>query len=191
MKKLGMFLMLAVMVSFFCCTEKSKESAPKESTVPSAPVSSISYNFEEGMDSWKEFGKVKISQSKDKQKDGKASMKISGTAQSGLWGFAGSKQMNVFPGKRYRFSGWMRIDSISANTSFFKCELWNEGKWVKNIDSTVYDLKKKGEWQELTTVFDAPEGKNVTLSIAVEKRPMEKDVQAILYIDNIKIEKAD
>ncbi len=191
MKKLGMVLMLALTVSLFCCTEKPKGGTSKESTIPSPPVSSMKFGFEDGIQDWKAMGKAQLSQTTVKHKTGKASLEIKGIGQAGLWGFARSKQISVFPGKHYKLSGWMLIDSISDDTSFFKCEYWSDGNWAKNIGGTQYDLKKKGEWQELTAVCDAPEGKSVTLSIAVDKRPMEKDVTATLYVDDVKIEKID
>jgi hypothetical protein len=191
MKKLGIIAMLALTMSLFCCTEKPKGGTSKETIIPSPPVSSIKFDFEDGIQDWAAMGKVQLLQNTAKHKTGKASLEIKGIGQSGFWGFARSRQFNVFPGKHYKVSGWMLIDSISNDTSFFKCEFWNDGKWAKNIGSSQYDLNKKKEWQELTAVCDAPEGKNVALSISVDKRPMEKDVSAVLYIDDIRIEKTD
>jgi len=146
------------------------------------------FNFESGIKGWHALGKVQITQDKSKQAEGKASLKITGTGQGGQWSFAQSSQINIAPGKRYRLTGSMFIESISDDTSFFKCECWQGYQWLKNFVSNVYNMNKKGRWQQLKTEFIAPEGKDITVSFAVEKRPMEKDVQAIIYIDEIKFE---
>jgi hypothetical protein len=148
----------------------------------------VEYDFETGVTGWHALGKAQIAQDTTRQHDGKASMKIAGTGQSGLWSFAQSDKIKMESGKSYRFSGWMLIDSISENTSHFKCEFWQDGKWLKNVESVKYDLIKKGQWQELTAEFTVPDEKGILLDFAIEKRPMEKNIEAAIYIDSIKLQ---
>ena len=186
MKKLVWILVLVLAAGGFVGCKKAE--GPKEGATPSAAVKE--YTFEEGIQGWKTIGKTQISQATDKQHGGKASLKIAGTGQSGQWSFARSEKFNISPGKHYKVAGWITIESISGNSSSLKCELWQDGKWLKNIESNWYDLKKR-EWQQLTAEFVTPEGKNLSLSFAIEKRPMDKDVKAVIYVDDIKLEMID
>ena len=166
---------------FKVCKKEGLSSTKTASSV-------IEFNFENGIKGWQALGKSQIVQDKTKKHDGKASMKITGIGQAGLWSFAQSGKFNIYPGKRYRFSGWMFLDSISSDTSNFKCEFWQEGKWLRNIESYRYDLNKQKQWQELTAECVAPDEKGVSLSFTIEKRPMEKDIKATIYVDEIKLE---
>ena len=179
MKKVMSILVLIIGIwGFIGCTEKHKEGG----------ATSIEYNFEEGIKGWSAVGNASIAQDKIQYHEGKASLKITGVGKANLWSFAQSDKIPVSSGKRYRLAGWMLIDSISDQTSWFKCEFYQDGGWFQNKESSLYDMKMKGQWQQLTAEFIVPEGKNVTADIAVEKRPMEKDVKATMYIDSIKLE---
>ena len=174
-------------VTIYDITERSV--CRNESLLPfRVSPSGIEFNFENGIKGWRALGKTQLMPDNGKHFNGKASMKIAGTGQANLYSFARSAQFSISPGKGYRFTGFMLIDSISDNTSFFKCELYQDGKWIKNIDSNEYDIASKGQWKKLKAEFTAMEGKNVSVSFTVEKRPMEKDVQAVLYVDDIKLE---
>ena len=148
---------------------------------------SFTYDFERGIRGWKKVGCMTVSHDMHTHHAGLASLKIEGTLPAGHWSFTESKKIRIRPGARYRFSGWMLIDSISENSSLFKCALWSPEKWIGNIDSTWYDMVKKGQWQQLTAEFEAPEETELLLSFFVEKRPAEKDVTATIYIDDLTI----
>jgi len=152
---------------------------------------SFTHDFERGIRGWKKFGCMTVSHDMHTHHAGMASLKMEGTLPAGLWSFTESKKIRIRPGVRYRFSGWMRIDSISENSSLFKCALWSPDKWIRNIDSTWYDMNKKGQWQQLTAEFEAPEETELLLSFFVEKRPAEKDVTATIYIDDLSIKTVD
>lgn len=173
-KVLSTIILIIVVWGFGGCSEKAQQG--------------MDYNFENGTADWKALGKVQIAQSNAKQHDGKSSMKISGVGQAGLWSFVQSGRISILPGKHYRFDGWMLVDSLGSGTTNFKCEFWKDGTWIKNVESTKYDLNKLGQWQELTAEFDSPNEKGLTLSITVEKRPMEKDVETSIYVDSIKLQ---
>ena len=178
MKNLISILILILGISgLIGCTEKHKE-------VPT----SFEYNFEDGIKGWHALGSTSISQDKTQYHDGKASLKIEGVGQIKLYSFAQSGKMILSPGKTYRLTGWMLIDSISEQSSFLKCELYQDDKWIENKDTNWYDLKRRGQWQKLSAEFVALKGKNATADITVEKRPMEKDVRATIYIDSIALE---
>lgn len=148
---------------------------------------SFTHDFERGIRGWKKFGCMTVSHDMHTHHAGMASLKMEGTLPAGLWSFTESQKIRIRPGARYRFSGWMLVDSITENSSLFKCALWGPQKWISNIDSTWYDMNRKGQWQQLTAEFDAPEETNLLLSVFVEKRPAEKDVTATIYIDDLKI----
>jgi len=189
MKRFLWFIVLSLVITFVTGCNKTKEA---ENVVSPRALQVGEYTFEDGIRGWNPIGKeVVVSQSTEKFHDGKASLKISGTGKAGLWSLMRSERISLTPDKHYSFRGWMLIDSISSNTSFFKFELTQEGKWLKNIDSTQYDPKKKSTWQELTGDFVAPAGKDIAVSITVEKRPMDKDVSAVIYVDSLKLERTD
>jgi len=148
---------------------------------------SFTYDFERGIRGWKEFGCMTVSHEMRIHHGGMASLKMEGSLPAGFWSFTESKKIHIRPGVHYIFSGWMRIDSISENSSLFKCALWSPEKWIRNIDSTWYDMNRKGQWQQLTAEFEAPLEKELLLSFFVEKRPAEKDVTATIYIDDLNI----
>lgn len=148
----------------------------------------IVFDFEKGTEGWQPIGKTHVDMDKTKYSGGRASLKISGAEQAGNWSFAQSERIHILPGKHYRFKGSILIESISNDTSFFKCEFWQGERWLKNYVSNEYNIIKKGQWRELKSEFTAPEGDDITLRVAVEKRPFEKEVEAVIYIDDIKLE---
>ena len=183
LKRLLTVLMICSILVFIGCTEKPKGKAVGET------VSTKEYNFENGTADWKPIEKMKISEDKAKKHEEKASMKITGIGQAGQWSFTRSEKISIYPGKRYRLTGWMLIDSMSdEGTSSFKCEFWQPDKWVQNVETNKYDINKKGQWQELTAEFTSPDVNGLLLSLAIEKRPMEKNLVATLYVNNIKLE---
>jgi hypothetical protein len=150
----------------------------------------VAYGFEESIKGWEALENVEIYHDVSTSYKGNACLKITGFAQSGQWTFAQTKKIRLMPGKRYRLSGMMRIETISEYMSiFFKCALWKDYIfWVKNIDGHEYDLNRKGQWQKLTAEFIAPDEGELFLSLSVEKRPMEEEVKGTIHIDSIVLE---
>lgn len=138
-------------------------------------------------DGWQAFGMVEISSGNEKTFDGDI-LKLTGTGRSGDQSFALSETYDISPAKRYRFTGAMRIDFISQNTSFFKCRLYQRGRWLKNFESNKYDFRRKGQWQELTVEFASPKGEGAALSISIEKRPRAEEIRASIYVAAMKLE---
>lgn len=179
-EKICSLMLIFVIAGFLACTEK---------VIPT--VSSIKYDFEDNIDGWKAIGNISISQDRNKQHNGKASMKITGTGKAGSWSFVESEPINIVPGKHYKVNGWILIDSISSDSSYLKVVIWKDGKWLKNIDRNLYDLNKIKQWQKLEADFVAPEDNNLSVSFTIEKRPMEKEVEATIYVDDITLNKID
>lgn len=172
----------------------AQPAAPVQEAAPAAQSTGTSvavFNFEEGTQKWYPKKGVKLSQTTIQPHQGKASLKVTGTAAKGEWDFAQSPKFNLVPGKHYKFSGWMKIDSINPADSktyvWLRVSLLKDKQWLKNVISRNYNLKKKGEWQLLTAEFDAPEGATTGM-FNVDKRPETKDITATICIDDIKIE---
>ena len=174
-------------VTIYDISKINKTCTNKLSPVEKPAVPVMVFNFENNIQGWHSSGGTHLALDKTKQYAGHTSLKITGTGQAGSWSFAQSGKIHLSPGKHYRLTGWMLIDSISSATSFFKCEIWKGEQWLKNYVSNEYKIRNKGLWRELKADFIAPEGKNITLSLAVEKRPFEKEVGAVIYIDEIKL----
>jgi len=194
MKRLLLLCVLSFLLIYVAGVTGCKNSSQKENAV--SPQTSVSlkegdYTFEDSVAGWNALGKeVSVSQSTEKFHDGKASLKISGTGKAGVYSFLRSDRIPLSPGKHYTFKGWMLIDSISSKNADFKLELHQEGKWLQNIETTQYDVGKKGTWQELSGKFAAPTGKDVAVSICVEKA-YDEDVNAVIYVDALSLQKAD
>lgn len=184
-----------------CKKEEPTQATAPQAVAPSAPVPAApaapaasdgkSYDFEAGTSGWKGMGQTQLSQSSEKSHTGANSLKVAGNAKAGLWSFAKSEKIGLTPGKRYRVTGWMLQEAKGQKASAFKCELWDGEKWLKNADVKFYDVKNRGQWQELSTEITAPEGSNVSLSIAVEKRPQDQAAQGTIYIDDVTVAKID
>ncbi len=175
-------------VAIYDISHINRRCAKKLSSVSDASAPVIFFDFENGIKGWHSLGRVHIAQDKSRQYGGRTSLKITGTGQADSWSFGQSGKFRISPGRHYRFTGWMLIDSISDETSFFKCELWDGEQWLKNYVSNEYNIRKERQWRELKAEFVAPEGDNIALRVAVEKRPFEKEVEAVIYIDDIKLE---
>ena len=198
MKKMLVYVFAAAMAAGITGCKKEQPTtteAPKAETTSTAPSAaaqqSLQFNFEDGSQGWKPQGQVKIGQATDKSHSGSASLKISGTAKAGHWSFAKSDKVGVEPGKKYRFSGWMLAEQLGKQSTAFKCELWQDGKWLKNVEVKFYDMKNKGKWQETSAEFVIPEGQNISFSLTVEKRPQDQAVEGTIYVDDLKLEKLD
>jgi hypothetical protein len=192
---LASFFSLFVLILFLsvtgCKSEEPKETAKQETAKPlvttpaNATAKTIAeYTFENGIDKWAPRGNDKIELSSEKKHGGNSSLKISGASASPYWNYAASPMSELEPNKSYRLSGWMLVESIGDPkfAPHFKCGLTNS----QNKDTKYYNLEKMNEWQELSVDF--PVGANpVKAEVAVEKGT-DKKVDAIIYIDDIKID---
>jgi glycosyltransferase involved in cell wall biosynthesis len=114
-------------------------------------------------------------------------LKFSGKCAAEEWSFSGSRLHHLIPGKRYAFSGMLRVESIEQGSTFFKIELWRNGVWVENLNTDDYDLSRLKQWQKLSCEFTAPEGETSSLRIYVEKRPFGVRIAARLHMKEVKI----
>jgi hypothetical protein len=92
---------------------------------------------------------------------------------------------------RYRFSAWMRIDSISGNMPFFKLAMYTDGQWFENSMTPPYDSTNIGRWQNIIFDFIAPSDRKTEINFAVEKRPFKDSVYVDMNIDDISLEIID
>ena len=194
---LSISLILLLSVFGFGCkkAEQAKEEAKPAAKVeaPAKGVTVVEFTFEKGKQSWFNRAKIKMSQDKARKHEGQASLKIEGTASAGLWNFAGSQKFDLPSGKRLRFTGWMLVDSFSSKAPDallqFNVGIYTKGKWLKNAPTPPYVMAKKGEWQMLSVEVEAPSEADLICSITVDKRPMDKDVTATIYVDDLVLEK--
>ena len=196
---LGLFagLILALSVFGFGCkkAEQAKEEAKPAAKVeaPAKGVAVAEFTFEDGKQKWFPSKNVKIAQDKSKKHGGDASLKITSSSSANLWNYAESPKFDLVPGKHYKFSGWMLVESFKSPVDKplfqLKVGIYKDGKWIKNQITKNYDLAKKGEWQQLTVEFDAPNESNLTGNMTVDKRPMEKNIEGTIYVDDLVLEK--
>ena len=163
------------------------KKSPTVESVKGAPILQEQHTRIDMKDGWYPSGTVEISYAYEAALHG-GSLKVEGTGRPGERSFAFSKMAALSPGKHYRLTGTMRIDFFSGTASFFKCQIYQNSRWLKNIVSSKYDLKRLGQWQELTAEFVSPQGGAATVIVAIEKRPGAEGVRATIYVDAVKLE---
>lgn len=177
--------------------ESNLAPLPDESQAPVEPEGLAAkklikeYDFEKGIDDWTPVKEsTKLERSSAVKHSGEASMKISGTVPSKVWNIARSGSYDLEPGKQYRLTAWVLVESI-GNPDFppkLKSELWQGGNFSSNATTEGYKLEKKGEWQELQIVFKAPEGPSPKEIFSVEKGTFEESWDVVMFVDDIKLE---
>lgn len=188
-------VMIFSLAGFGCKKAEQPAEAPKQSEQAQAPAAvpqsgALEYGFEDGTGGWNPNGKtVKIEQVTNQKHGGNSSLKISGVAGSGLWNFAASPKINLEAGKKYKLTGWMFVESWDKADfpPLLKYGVYQDNKWVSNAFTEKYNLKKKGEWQRILTVFETPQGGSISGFVALEKGTQDP-INASVYLDDIKIE---
>lgn len=192
---LGLFVGLILALSVFGSGCKKAEEVKPTAKVeaPAKGVTVAEFTFEDGKQKWFPSKNVKIAQDKSKKHGGDASLKITSSSSANLWNYAEAPKFEVIAGKHYKFSGWMLVESFKSPVDKplfqLKVGIYKDGKWIKNQLTKDYILAKKGEWQQLTVEFDAPNESKLTGNMTVDKRPMEKNVEATIYVDDLVLEK--
>ena len=138
--------------------------------------------------SWVPNGSVTINLDTPKQPELTKEIRVVGTGETNSWSILRTKQLKLYPGQKYRLSAQMCINKISNGSSFFKCELYHNGRWIKNIDSVKYDVSRAGEWQDLHCNITTPKGITVATILTVEKRPYDEAVFADILLRNVNLE---
>jgi hypothetical protein len=182
--------------------EKAEEAAPapaqqtaapaQQAAPPAARPGTTGYDFESGVSGWTGTdATVKVEQSSEKKHSGNSSLKVSGTSSEKQYNFVISPKFALEPGKSYKLSAWILIDSIddAKLPPLVKTATYKDGKWVANTFSKNYNLKRTGQWQELTVSFEAPQGKNVSALVSLEKGA-NKANGGTIYLDNVVVEPA-
>ena len=191
-------LIAIVLASSGCKKEEKAPEAVTATTQTAAPAATAAtagatqFAFEDGIGGWKGNGSdVKVEPATDQKKSGSASLKISGTSQKPVWNFALSPAFNLEPGKKYKLTGSMFVDSWKSKDTkpFIKVGVNVDGKWATNANSNSYDLKKTKEWQQLEATFQAPAGGKIEGYVALEKGTHEP-ISGTVYLDDIKVELA-
>jgi glycosyltransferase involved in cell wall biosynthesis/GT2 family glycosyltransferase len=134
---------------------------------------------------WEHCGEIMVETAESDLAGKEPAIKISGNGGKDSWNFIQTEKVHLKRNTRYQFSGWMRIDSLTEGTSFFKCEIFQKSKWLQNVDCALYDITKLGEWQHLAGEFLSPEEHNAELNIAVEKRPFEKQMEVSMFVSSL------
>jgi len=168
---------------------KMRQLLPKLSSATETP------NFSRGVEEfdfedikrWEPSGEIIIESAEKKLSGKESAIKISGTGGKDSWNFTQTEKVYLKRNTRYEFSGWMRIDSLAEGTSFFKCEIFQKSKWIQNVDCTLYDISKVGEWQQLVGEFLSPAEHNSELNVAIEKRPFEKQIEVSMFVSRLHI----
>jgi hypothetical protein len=192
---LAICVALAATVTTGCKKEETpKEAAPAAGQQAAAPVTGAAvaeYAFEDGTGGWKPVGKtMKLEQATGQKHGGSLSLKVFGSTGATTWNFAASPQFTLEPGKKYRLSGWIMVDSTSdpKNPPFLKVAVNKDGKWLTNANTKRYNLGKIKEWQELSAEFSTPSEQNLTGFVALEKGTNKSDINATIFVDDVKVE---
>ena len=122
---------------------------------------------------------------------GKGGLLITGTQSGNAWNYVSvNLKAPLLPASRYRFSCWMKVDSLGAarKPPYLKIGLSDAaGKWITNAQTNTYDLGKPGTWQLLEGYAETtPETAGGHL--AIEKGSLEAKITATLRIDDVKVE---
>ena len=172
--------------------EPAPAPAPAQQAAATAPTSGVAnYDFESGTAGWNQSAKgISIGAATDQKHGGNSSLKISGTA-SGVWNFGSSPQVSLEPGKQYKLTGWVYVQAWdkSATPPLLKCGVYQNGKWIANVFTSKYNMKKINEWQMLSGKITAPADGTIAGSVSLEKGTQDA-IKATVYLDDIKLELA-
>lgn len=174
--------------------EKAQEAAPAPAQQAAAPAPSasdvVSNDFESGTAGWNQSATgISIKAANDQKHGGNASLRLNGTAGSGVWNFAASPQFNLEPGKQYQLTGWVYVQKWdkTATPPLLKCGINQNGKWT-NMFTNKYNLKKMNEWQMVSKKFTAPADGATSAVVSLEKGTQDP-ITATVYLDDVKIER--
>ena len=154
-----------------------------------APQRVFEEGFEEGLIRW--HPATGIIARRDNAGHSGACLLLEGKPQEATWNYVSFPlPQKLTAGARYRLSCWMKVDAITpdAPAPYLKIGLTDaSGKWLTNVSTNPYDLKKLGTWQQLTAwVETTPE--TAGGEIAVEKGSLEARPQITLRLDEVALE---
>lgn len=199
LRLLGAILVCSIGVLGTGCNKQEKtESKPEQKleqkSEPQNPPSSQvvkEFTFEDGTGKWWPIGSVKVEKATNQKHTGNASAKISGSSPNGGWAYALTDRFPLEPGKKYKFTGWVLVESVS-NAKYppvLRVGMFQQKqKWLQNALTSKYDLSHKGEWQMFSTEFTAP-GECDSAEISLEKGTQDS-MTVTAYLDDLKIESA-
>ena len=108
--------------------------------------------------------------------DGKStvSVRIRGRMEHG-WNYASTRPLALAPGKLYRLSAWLRVESLDPGSPapYFKCEFTAAAahRTLGQAHTDRYDTSRFGTCQRVVGEFRSPE-KSQNAWLAVEKDAM-------------------
>ena len=178
-----------LIISLIAGCEKAKESARTQSSAKNVTVAE--FTFEDGIQKWRNRKNTDLEQDRSIQHSGQASLKVWGTAVKDDWHFAVSPHFSITPGKKYKFTGWMLVNSLSSSESDpwvrLKIGIYKDKKNIGSKSTAKYILAKKGEWQLLTTSFEAPSVDNLSVNFTIDKKKY-NNIEAIIFVDDISLQ---
>ncbi len=121
---------------------------------------------------------------------GKHALLVGGAEAGKSWNYAARRGLPLLPASRYRFSCWMKVDSISDPTlpPYVKVGVNDAAnKWLTNCNSSKYDVTRLGTWQALSGIVETG-ATAATGSFAIEKGVLEAKVEAVIHLDDVELE---
>ena len=104
------------------------------------------------------------------KKNTKGNWEITGTSSSG-WSYGYTAKHKIKPNARYKMKVKVRArpSEIKGSKLLFKISAEDkDGKWLRNINTSLYDFNSAGQWQEFSLQFH-PEPEEIMLQMAIEK----------------------
>jgi hypothetical protein len=155
------------------------------------PRQSVVYEqgFEGGTGGWHAAEGITVRQDETAH-TGQSSLLVSGTQPGNAWNYASvNLPQPLLPGSRYRFSCWMKADSVEpAKGPYLKLGLADAaGKWITNCQTNTYDLGKLGTWQ-LLQGFAETTPETAGGHMAIEKGSLEGKITVTIRVDDVKLE---
>ena len=122
--------------------------------------------------------------------DGQGCLLLTGE-QAGAWNYAAHElEQPVLPVSKYRLSCWMLVEELEpANKApYLKIGLTDaEGEWLTNCHTQRYDTTRRGEWQQLTGVFETT-ADTASGHLAIEKGGRTTTMRATIRLDDVELE---
>lgn len=125
--------------------------------------------------------------------DGSRCLRFHGDKVKNAWNYVGAGRLaQTVPWGSYRLSMKMKVlaypDDVRGRPHP-KLAIHNlEDKWVGNQNGTLYDLRRKGEWQELSVVLHLEDDERI-LGSAIETGAYATDIMGVdILLDDIRLE---
>jgi len=108
--------------------------------------------------------------------------------QRGTWRYAISPKFEIAKGEKYRLTAWVNVKEIApSHPPYVVVEFWTSGgkRLNKIITTPKYNLQARN-WQELSKIFEVPEG-SAFGRIIFQKGGVKKDINIDACLDDISV----